>query len=223
MQSKIVSGLALALLMTAAAALHADETLAPQAQDQPPMGAPAAGGQPQGGPPAGAPGAPQDGAAVGASAADGMAPSDPGQGGGPGGMAGGGGADPAQAFEELKDQLGLSDDQAAKLKAIGEDAKAKNRDHMRAMMDLIKTLDGQVQSKAADPDLQSTLDKLKAERKAMQSDRDAAMDQREAVLTPTQAAKFVLAMRDKMRQGMLRRMRKAGNGQDQGGPPADQQ
>ena len=193
MNAKILAGLGLALLI-AGAGLRADEALAPQAPDQPPMGAPAQ-----------APGAAnQDG---------------------PGGMIAGGmpGPDPSQAFEELKDQLGLSSGQQDKLKAIGEDARAKNQGHMKAMMELIKTLDGQVQAKAADADLQASLDKIKAEHKAMQADRDAAMDQREAVLTPQQAAKFVLAMRDKMRQGMLRRLRKAGAGQDQGGPSADQQ
>jgi Spy/CpxP family protein refolding chaperone len=133
------------------------------------------------------------------------------------------GGDPGQAFEELKDQLGLSDDQVAKLKAIGEDARAKNQGHMKAMLDLVKILDGLVQAKAADADLQGALDKIKAEHKAAQADRDAAMDQREAVLTPQQAAKFVLALRDKMRQGMLRRMRKSGAEPGQGGGGPDQQ
>jgi Spy/CpxP family protein refolding chaperone len=206
MQRKTLAGLGLALWMAGAAGLRAEESLAPQAPDQPPMGAPAQGA---GGPPATAPAGGQDNGPMGAAPDDAQGPG--------GGMMGNGmGApDPGQAFDELKDQLGLSADQADKLKAIGEDARTKNQGHMKAMMDLIKTLDGLVQAKAGDAALQAALDKIKAEHKAMQADRDAAMDQREAVLTPQQAAKFVLAMRDKMRQGMLRRMRQGGAGQDQ--------
>ena len=212
MQPKKLAGLALAAWMMAAAGLRADETLAPQAQDQPPMGAP---GQGPGGPPQGAQGGGQE-------TGNGMAAPD---------LSGGqdlgngmvGAPDPSQAFDELKDQLGLSSGQEAKLKAIGDDAQSKAAGHMKAMMALIKTLDGQVRAKATDADLQASLDKIKAEHKALQADRDAAMDQREAVLTPQQAAKFVLALRDKMRQGMLRRMRNQGGAQGPGAPGPDQQ
>ena len=191
MQRNNLAGLGLALLMAAAVGLRADESLAPQAPDQPPMGATAMG-QDDG------PGAVMD-------APDMTAP-----------------ADPSQAFEELKGSLGLSSDQEAKLKAIHDDARAKAQVHMKALMGLIKSLDGQVQARAADADLQATLDKIKAEHKAMQADRDAAMEQREAVLSPQQSAKFVLAVRDKMRQGMLRRMRNQGGAQGQGGPEQNQ-
>jgi hypothetical protein len=214
MQRSTLAGLGLALLLTAAV-VRADETLAPQAPDQPPMGAPAQG---PGGPPQGGPGAvPQDAAMGGQDTGNGMAAPE-GQ-GPPAGMAAG---DPGQAFEELQSQLDLSSDQQNKLKVISEDAQARNREHMKAMMALIKTLDAQVQAKAPDGDLQATLDKIKAEHKAMQADKDAVMDQRENVLNVHQSAKFVLALRDKMRQGMLRRMRKQGGGPGAGGQEPEQ-
>jgi hypothetical protein len=211
MQRHTLASLGLALLLTATAGLGAEETLAPQAPDQPPMGAPAQG---PGGP---SQVAPSDAAP--AAAPEGQGDAAAWQDRGNGVSA----SDPGQAFEELQGQLDLSSDQLDKLKVISEDAQAKNREHRKAMMALIKTLDAQVQAKATDGDLQATLDKIKAEHKAMQADRDAVMDQRENVLNVHQSAKFVLALRDKMRQGMLRRMRNQGGGQGQGGPGPDQQ
>src|SRR5258708_2688869 len=118
MQRHKLAGLILAFCLAAAAGLRADESLAPQAPDQPPMGAQAQG---------------QDDVVD-----AGMA--------GPGMLSGG---DPSQAFEELKGSLGLSSEQEAKLKAIGDDARAKAQVHRRAMMGLVRTLDSQVQAKAS--------------------------------------------------------------------------
>ena len=102
--------------------------------------------------------------------------------------------------EGLQLPLALSPEQKDKLKVIRE----KRRQHQQKVLQLIRSLSEQLQAKAPDSDLQATLDALKAERRGQQADQDALMDQAQAVLNPTQAAQYVLRLRDQMLAGMKR-------------------
>lgn len=101
----------------------------------------------------------------------------------------------------LERRLGLSDDEAAKLRSAMQA-------HRQAMLplrqkgrELMRTLARQVRSKAADADIQKTLDAMEQNRKDVQTATDKFQAD-VAFLTPTQRAKLVLgAMRMKMRHG----------------------
>ncbi|HVA67286.1 MAG TPA: hypothetical protein VNK24_10245 [Elusimicrobiota bacterium] len=129
----------------------------------------------------------------------------------------------AKFAAKLKADLGLTDDQVKKLsdamKAKWDTLKTSG-EALRADM---KTLRGQIEKKAADQDIQATLNKLKTDREAMAAAMRGAEAKFEAdtsFLTPTQRAKMLL--------GRMRRMHKHGRdghgrrGHD-GPPPAGQQ
>ncbi|MDE2314021.1 MAG: Spy/CpxP family protein refolding chaperone [Elusimicrobia bacterium] len=97
--------------------------------------------------------------------------------------------------EHLKEYLGLSD---AQTKQLADAIKAKwdalkaNGQVLRADM---KTLRKQVEKKASDKDIQTTLDKLKQDRDTMagaMKTAEAKFETDTAFLTPTQRAKMLL-------------------------------
>jgi hypothetical protein len=114
---------------------------------------------------------------------------------------------PAQEMPDpasLQQELSLSPEQKEKLKVIHRAGREKRQLHQQKIQALITTLSDQLLAKAPDSDLQGTLDSLKAEHRAQQADQDAAMDQAQAVLSPTQAAQYVIHLRDKMKEGLKR-------------------
>jgi Spy/CpxP family protein refolding chaperone len=130
-----------------------------------------------------------------------------------GGMMGG------DHMDKMKEKLGLSDDQAAKLKDLFKSQMEANkplRDQMKIDMD---TLQQKVDMKASDGDIKKLLDKLDSENKEMQASRDKMKDQLRSILTPTQQAKMVLGMR-KMGMGMMNRW-KGHNGWKKDGKSGD--
>ena len=140
------------------------------------------------------------GAAIGVYAQDDPAPAggdSPAMGQGmDGGMMGGGWIDKA------KEKLGLTDDQASKLKDLFKSQMEANkplRDQMKIDMD---TLQQKVDLKASDADVKKLLDKLDGEQKEMQTAHEKMKDQLRSILSPTQQAKMVLGMR-KMGMGMM--------------------
>ncbi len=113
-----------------------------------------------------------------------------------GGMMGGG------HLDKLKEKLGLTNDQAAKLKDVFKSQMEANkplRDQMKIDVD---TLQQKVDAKASDADIKKLLDKLETDNKQMQAGREKMKDQLRAILTPTQQAKMVLGMR---KMGMMER------------------
>jgi Spy/CpxP family protein refolding chaperone len=101
-------------------------------------------------------------------------------------------------IEHLKDKLGLTDDQAAKLKEAFKKQMEANkplRDQEKIDMD---TLQQKVDTKASDSDIKDALDKLSADHKSMQTAQDNSMDKIREILTPIQQAKWVLTMRHSM-------------------------
>jgi len=98
-------------------------------------------------------------------------------------------------IEHLKDKLGLTDDQAAKLKETFKKQREANKPLRDQEKIDIDTLQQKVDSKASDSDIKDALDKLSADHKSMQAAQDNSMDKIREILTPMQQAKWVLTMR----------------------------
>ena len=105
-------------------------------------------------------------------------------------------------IDKAKKKLGLTDDQASKLKDLFKSQMESNkplRDQMKIDMD---TLQQKIDTKASDADIKKLLDKLDAEQKEMQTSHEKMKDQLRSILSPTQQAKLVLVMR-KRGMGMM--------------------
>jgi Spy/CpxP family protein refolding chaperone len=101
----------------------------------------------------------------------------------------------------MKEELGLTDDQAKKMKEAHEaDEKA-----MKPLMEKLKldidSLRLLVDKKAGDSDLKASLDTLKADHKAVEEQRGKQMEAMGAMLTPMQEAKMAVSMADRMMKG----------------------
>lgn len=96
--------------------------------------------------------------------------------------------------DRMKEKLGLSDDQATKLK----DAMKAHGEASKPIMEKVKAgmekLRDQVKSKAADADIKATLADLKTQRAAMQAEESKFHDSLAGFLTPTQQAKMLIGM-----------------------------
>ena len=148
-----------------------------------------------------------------------LAPAFCAQGGGGGPRAGGKGAHRMMSPEKLKDNLGLSDEQLAKLEAARKahaEAVKPLREQMKAGMEKLR---GQVKNKAADADIQATMDELSQGRKSMQQAREKFQEDLKSFLNPTQRAKMLLHAMKAMRQGQWQGKGGKGRG-PQGMPPA---
>ena len=102
---------------------------------------------------------------------------------------------------KMKAKLGLSDDQAAKLKALRASSKEAFKPVMEKDRGLMAKLNDQVVNKAADSDIEATLKDLKANRNAMKEQMEKMQDQKDAILTPMQRAKMLLARHAMMKHG----------------------
>ena len=103
----------------------------------------------------------------------------------------------------MKEKLGLTDDQAGKLKdamkAHGEAAKPLHR----KMRDTMAKLQDQLQDKASDGDIKATLDSLKGTRQAMSAEDEKLHSSLASFLTPTQQAKMLMGMMKHMHEKMM--------------------
>jgi Spy/CpxP family protein refolding chaperone len=105
-------------------------------------------------------------------------------------------------LDKMKEKLGLTDSQAAKVKDLFKQQRESNkplRDQMKIDMD---TLQQKVDAKASDSELKDLLDKLQKDRESVESARKKMVDGMRDILTPTQQAKMVLSMKGKGRQMM---------------------
>ncbi len=102
--------------------------------------------------------------------------------------------------KRMKEKLGLTEDQATKLKDLMKSQMEKNKPLMDQVKIDMDVLQQKVDTKASDTDVKSALDKLSADRKTMESARETSMEKAKAILNPTQQAKFILSMRG-MRKG----------------------
>lgn len=95
----------------------------------------------------------------------------------------------------MKERLGLSDEQAKKLEALREADQKEMKAAHRKVRDLMAKLEDQVEDKASDSAIAATLKELDAAHKDRQAAMEKAKAAREAILSPTQRAKFLLKMR----------------------------
>jgi len=93
---------------------------------------------------------------------------------------------------KMQKKLGLTDDQVTKLNTVMQAEKDAMKPLWDKQKDLMKKLDAQVKAKAADADIQATLDDMKANHKAMQDQGEQFRTQKAGILTPTQQAKMML-------------------------------
>ena len=101
----------------------------------------------------------------------------------------------------MKKELGLSDDQAKKFEEVakaGREAEKALMDKAKLDLDSLRLL---VDKKAADGDLTAQIEKLKADKQAIEAQRQKDMDAKAAILSPMQQAKAAIMMADRMMHG----------------------
>lgn len=120
-----------------------------------------------------------------------------------------------EAFRErLREKFGITEDQAVQLKAARRarrDAAVAAKAEMGAAM---RKLADQIEDKASEKEIAATLDKLSALRKAQRAEAEKFEAGLSSILTPTQRAKMLVAM--KRHGGMMRRGGRGG-GRPHGG------
>lgn len=98
-------------------------------------------------------------------------------------------------LERMREKFGISDEQAAKLKAAHRtrrDASEAARTELKAAM---RKLKDQLEDKASDKDLAATLERIAAARKAQRAEMEKFEAGLSSILTPTQRAKMLVAMK----------------------------
>jgi Spy/CpxP family protein refolding chaperone len=100
----------------------------------------------------------------------------------------------------LKERLGITDDQAAKLKAAREAEKAAVKPLREQAKEARRKLEEQVRGLASDKEIQATLDQLDAGRKAMMAEHQKLESAVAAALKPYQRAKLRLLMAEHMKR-----------------------
>lgn len=100
--------------------------------------------------------------------------------------------------EPMREKLGISEEQQARLKA----ARRTKRDAAAAAMTELaantRKLQDQLEDKAPETDLSATLDKIAAVRKSMRAAEETLQASLSSILTPTQRAKMIVAMQARM-------------------------
>jgi len=114
---------------------------------------------------------------------------------------------PMESMDKWKEKLDITDLQDTQLKALFK----KNRGEMQLLKDKRKldldTLQQKLDSKATSGDLKGQLDTLSADRRKMESVHRKMEDSIREILNPTQQAKFVLCMEERMEMGMGKMMK----------------
>ncbi|MBI4678847.1 MAG: periplasmic heavy metal sensor [Elusimicrobia bacterium] len=132
------------------------------------------------------------------------------------------------AKSRMGKRLGLTEDQAKKMKEINKSRREAVSPLRKKLQEEMRNLRQLVRDEATDKEIQASLTRLQDSRKSMQAETEKFKGKLEAVLTPSQQAKMLLAMgklaRGKagfgrqgrgMHQGM--RGRRGGWGGGQGG------
>jgi Spy/CpxP family protein refolding chaperone len=117
---------------------------------------------------------------------------------------------------KMKSKLGLTDEQVSKIK----EARKARQDAVKPLRQQLKEdiakLRGQIKDKAADSQIQATLEHMKQARKSIQSANEAFGAKMESTLNPTQRAKMLLGMMRRARQGRSKKREGGAKGQQQG-------
>lgn len=98
-------------------------------------------------------------------------------------------------LERMREKFGITEEQGAKLKAARRarrDASAASKAEIKAAM---TKLNDQLEDKASEKDIAATLEKLSALRKARRAEAEKFEAGMKDILTPTQRAKMLVAMK----------------------------
>ncbi len=95
---------------------------------------------------------------------------------------------------ELKEKLGLTDDQVAKLKVIAESEKAEYKPLILSGLADVKILGDKLKTGASDAELNPVVDRIEATRKSVEAAKTKYIAQVRTVLNPTQQSKLVVAV-----------------------------
>lgn len=111
--------------------------------------------------------------------------------------------------ERMREKFGITEEQQGKLKAARRarrEASAASRTELKAAL---RKLADQLEDQASEKDLAATLDRIAAARKAQRAEAEKFEAGLRSILTPTQSAKMLVAMkrhRGMRRHGGLRRL-----------------
>jgi Spy/CpxP family protein refolding chaperone len=100
----------------------------------------------------------------------------------------------AEKILQIKEKLGLSDEQVAKLKTMVQSEKAELAPMVKQQLADLKTLGEKVKANAPDAELSPILDKMEARRQNIESVKSKYIGEARTILTPTQQAKVVLGV-----------------------------
>jgi Spy/CpxP family protein refolding chaperone len=117
----------------------------------------------------------------------------------------------SEQFEKrMKERLGLSDDQAAKLKAAWKAEKETMKSLREQSKETARKLESEVRDLASEKDIQATLDQLDANRKSMAAERQKLEATTASILKPSQRAKMRLLLARRMKRGAHWKRRSGG-------------
>ena len=105
------------------------------------------------------------------------------------------------SMEKMQEKLGLSKDQAEKFAAAKKVMEESNKPMHEEMAAEMARLGQQLKNKADDKAIQATLDKLEKNHKAMDAAHEKFKAEMESVLTPTQRARMLMGMMERMHGG----------------------
>jgi Spy/CpxP family protein refolding chaperone len=98
----------------------------------------------------------------------------------------------------MREKLGISEEQEAKLKIARRARRDKSAVAMTELGAATRKLQDQLEDKVPEKDLTATLDRVAAARQALRAEEDRFEAAAASILTPTQRAKMVLAMKAHM-------------------------
>jgi Spy/CpxP family protein refolding chaperone len=121
---------------------------------------------------------------------------------GPGGP-GGPGPGPLGMHEgdriiQMKDKIGLTDDQVTKIKKLFRESRNSIQTLMDQQKDDLDAVETKLKAKASDKELKVLLDALDADHQKIENARKSVMDQLRTILTPTQQAQSIVALEKRM-------------------------
>jgi len=127
--------------------------------------------------------------------------------------------------EHWREALGLTEPQETKLKALREEARTALKPLRRKQRDLLIKLHDQLEDKAGDSEIKSTLAEIRSTRETLRDQAKRFIAQKDAILTPTQQAKMMMERMHRRRPMGMRGFEKRGeafhHGDSRGARPGD--
>lgn len=120
--------------------------------------------------------------------------------------------------DKWKEKLGLSADQAEKLKAAMKAYRDEAQSSRKQLREEMKKLESQITLKYKDSDIQATLDNLKKIHTSMQEQHEKLVSNLNSFLTPTQRGKLLLHMMKHMHGHEMMWSHEGHGHGDHGGP-----